>query len=783
MFKRSKLLKREVLGAQHIPYLRYADGETVVLAGGELLSIIEIEGLPFECSDMDDVNAHDRALNALWLNVADENVMFWSMTIRRRVAEYPEGHFQSTFAQALDDRYRQKLNRTELFRNRLFLAILRAPFGSAGGRLGAKVKAKVGPIALDDDFLAKHKDKVLAVKAGLASVGARTLGIYQRDGLWWSEISTVLHWMLGGRMAQVPLTVGPVWSAIHQDRIIFGGDTLEVRYPHETRYGAVFGLKEYPSVCRPTMMNELLTVPFEVTVVQSWRFTGKAAAREILTKRSRQILSTQDGARKQIPLLEHALDELQDNKFTFGEHQSSVTVWAETPAALNDHMAVARSCLMQGGAIVSREDMGLEGAFWAQLPGNAGYRARSGYITTRNFSCLSPFHGYPKGKAEGNHWGPAVTLMRTSAGAPFYFSWHVRDLGNTFICGPSGAGKTALMNFLLAQSLKFKPRIAIMDKDRGCELFIRAVGGAYFLLRNGVATGCAPFKAIDITPETNGWFCDWIETLAGGTLSPPERAAIPRALNSLTMMPMPQRLIGGLMVYLDNTDGSGVAARLARWKEGGPLGWVFDGRIDRIKTDNQVFGFDLTEVLDIAEIRGPLMGYLFHRMKALLNGRDRVIFAIDEFWRALEDRGCVAFIQDMQKTIRKKNGMMIYATQSPRDALRSDISHTIIEQCATQIFLPNGRADIGDYREGMKLAAREFDLVAEVLSAGSRRFLIKQDGRGVVVELNLSGFDEELNILSGRESSVQVLDDIRESLGDDPKIWMPFLQNKLRVAA
>ena len=113
------------------------------------------------------------------------------------------------------------------------------------------------------------------------------------------------------------------------------------------------------------------------------------------------------------------MNELQDNKFAFGEYQSSVTIWSENPEDLNEHMAIARASLMHGGSIVTREDMGLEGAFWAQLPGNAGYRSRSGYITTRSFACMSPLHGYPKGQRDGNHWGPAVALMRTSAGAPF----------------------------------------------------------------------------------------------------------------------------------------------------------------------------------------------------------------------------------------------------------------------------------------------------------------------------------------------------------------------------
>ncbi len=786
MFDREALAKRDVLGSRHIPYFRHIDGETTALAGGELLSIIELEGLPFEAVDMDDINAHDRGLNALWLNLADDAVMLWSLTIRRRVSEYPQGAFTSPFAQRLDDRYRERLNRTELYRNRLFLAVLRASDSGPGSNWLASLMGRMaggGSVAsaAGEVLLIKHKETVQGVASGLSRVGARVLGLVEHDGVMCSEIAAVLHWLVGGRMEYVPLTTGPVWSAVYQDRLVFGGDTVEIRHPERTRYAGVYGLKEYPSACSPTMMDELLTVPFEMTAVQSWRFVGKSTAREILKRRSNQLASANDGARKQVPLLAHALGELQDNKFTFGEHQASVTIFADSGKQLGDHMAAARNALMHGGAVVTREDMGLEAAWWAQLPGNAKYRCRRGYITSRNFSSLSAFHGYPKGRRDGNHWGPAVALLRTSSGAPFYFSWHVGELGNTFICGPSGSGKTVVLNFLLAQSLKHAPRIVVMDKDRGCELFVRAVGGTYFSLNVGTATGCAPLKALEINEKSLGWFCRWVESLAGGTLSPQERASVPIALKALAQVPRGERSLSGLLMYLDTTDAGGLAARLGRWVRGEPNGWVFDGDVDNISLDAQVLGFDMTEVLDIPEIRGPLMDYLFHRVEALLDGQ-RVLIAIDEFWKALEDEGFRAFVQDHLKTIRKKNGAIIFATQSPRDALRSPISHTIIEQCATQIYMPNGRADPVDYRQGMKLGPREFSLVSSVLTSDSRRFLIKQDQASVVVELNLSGFTEELDILSGRAASVLLLDELRAEVGDDPAHWLHLLHQQMRAA-
>ena len=775
MFERAAKAKADVLGSLHVPYVRHLDPETVVLAGGELLTIVEVDGLSFEAVDMDDINAHDRLLNALWLNIADDQTLIWSILLRRRVTDYPETQFDNAFVAKLDQRYRERLSRTELYSNRLFVAVLRAPAPNKPGLFGNVVQ-----VAEDDaEFIAKHKDKVLGITTSLASVRARVLSLFEQDGVWFSEPATLLHWLVGGRMDRVPLVSGGLWSAVLQDRLVFKGETVEIWHPERTAYAAIFGLKEYPSTCTPTMLDQLLTAPFELTVVQSWWFLGKSDARDLLKLRAHRLKAANDGAAKQLPYLAHALDELQDNKFAFGSHQSSVTVFADSTKALSDNMAACRMLLVKGGSVVSREDMGLEGAWWAQLPGNAKYRARQGFITTRNFACLSPLHGYPKGQATGNHWGPSLTLLRTSSGAPFNMNLHVGELGNTLFTGPSGSGKTVAFNFMLAMSLKFKPRIVVMDKDRGCELFIRAVGGRYFNLRNGVPTGCAPLRALEISETTLGWFSRWIETLAGGAITPLERASIGVALNGLSRVPMAHRSFRNLLQLLDTRDPGGLAGRLSRWQKGQPLGWVFDGDADNIGLEAQVIGFDMTEVLDLPEIRGPLMDYLFYRCTALLNGQ-RVIFAIDEFWKALDDVGFQAFVQDQLQTIRKKNGLMIFATQSPRDALRSKIAHTIIEQCPTQIFFPNGRADPEDYRKGMKLGPREFALVSQILSPGSRKFLVKQEAASVVVELNLNGFDDELVILSGRTESVALLDVIRGEVGDDPARWMPLLFERWR---
>ncbi len=128
-------------------------------------------------------------------------------------------------------------------------------------------------------------------------------------------------------------------------------------------------------------------------------------------------------------------------------------------------------------------------------------------------------------------------------------------------------------------------------------------------------------------------------------------------------------------------------------------------------------------------------------------------------------------IKDWEKTIRKRNGVVGFATQSAQDALESRISSAIIEQAATQIFMANPRARAADYIEGFGLSDHEFELV-KTLPDSAHAFLIKHGRESVVARLDLTGERDLLTILSGRERSVRLLDQLRVQYGDDPAAWL-----------
>jgi type IV secretion system protein VirB4 len=769
-------LRREQDPAAQLPYARHLTDQVVALDAGALMMSFRLDGASFETADARDLKAWHGRLNSAWRNLASDRLAVWHHLVRRPARTWPQGRFRSPFAADLDAAYRARIEGRRLFVNELYLTLVLHPGHDAVtrtralfGRLGRRQPAPDAAADLER-LEAAGRDLV----QHLARYGAAPLGLRDRDGLTCSEPMEMLRLVLTGEAGPVPLVRGHLGSALYDTRLIFGREALEIRGPSQARYAGLFGIKEYSAATRPGLLNGLLSAPFPFVSAQSFTFLSKAAAQAVMQRKQNQLVSARDRAASQIDGLDAALDDLMSNRFVMGDHQASVLVLGDTPAVLAERLSKTRALLADAGLVAAREDLGLEAAFWAQFPGNFSRRLRPAAITSRNFASLAPFHTHPTGKARGNHWGEAVTMLRTSAGSPFYFNFHVGDVGHTFICGPSGSGKTVVQNFLLAELEKSGAQQVFIDKDRGAEIFVRACGGTYLALKPGEPTGFAPFKALPDTPANRAFLGALARRLAAPPdrpLTPQEDRAIDEAIAALAPMPAAQRSVSALRSLLGQRDAGGLGARLERWRRGQALGWVLDGEADALTLDARFMGFDMTHVLDAPDVRTPLMMYLFHRLQGLADGR-RLVVDIDEFWKALGDEAFRGLAEDGLKTWRKQNAFMVFATQSPADVLRSPIAHTILEQCATKVFLPNAHATERDYVEGFGLTHREFRLVREELVPEQRRFLIKQGLNSVIAELDLTGLDDALAILSGRTETVDLLDRLRVLHGDDPAQWM-----------
>ena len=786
-----KVAQREAAPEKFLPYARHVSEDMVALDSGDIMITFELQGRAFETADVRDLNDWHSKLNGLLRNLHDERLSIWTHLIRTPAHHIPGGTFKSGFAADLDRSYFERINRERMFINRFFVSLVIRPAATGGDKILQLLRRKVSKstkqgvsqgIGIDASLIELLDDKARDFEKLMSRCHPRRCAIYEHRGLMFSETMEVADMIMTGRPTRVPVVRGHLGGALYRSRTIFGAETIEVRDADSSAFGGIFGIREYPAQTTPRQFEALLSVDFGFVLTQSFTFLGRAAATEKFRLRMTQMENSGDRAISQADALIDAGDDLMSNRFVLGDHHFTLAVYAPNIRSLRDHMSVARAALADTGMVAAREGAALEAAYWSQLVGNFAWRARPAPITSLNFAAFSPFHTFPGGQADGNHWGGAIALLKTNARSPYFFNFHKGDLGHTLIIGPSGGGKTVLLNFLMAQAEKTGARQIFIDKDRGAQIFVAACGGTYLALHNGVPTGFSPLKALADCAEDKNFLSLFIRQLVradGKPISVQEERLIDDGINAVMKLAASDRSLSALRSMMGMKDASGVGARLEKWTSEGSLGWVFDNHQDSMTLDAQFIGFDMTDFLDNADIRTPVMLYLFHRIDQLLTG-ERIIICIDEFWKALGDEAFRRFAQDGLKTYRKRNALLVFATQSPADALKSDISHSILEQVSTKVMLPNPFGARQDYIDGFALSETEFKLVREELAPESHKFLVKQGHDSVVAELDLSGLDNELAILSGRAETTAILNEIIAEVGSDPNVWLPLFQKRRR---
>jgi type IV secretion system protein VirB4 len=255
-----------------------------------------------------------------------------------------------------------------------------------------------------------------------------------------------------------------------------------------------------------------MQMPFELIISQSFSYTDRAIAISSMQLQQRRLTQSEDVATSQIQAIDEALDSAMSGEFAFGLHHLTILCIQDNVKKLETSLSMAMVQLSNSGITGVREKINLEPAYWSQLPGNSDYMARRSTVNTLNVASFASFHNYPTGKRNNNHWGNALTVLNTSSGTPYFFNFHVRDVGHTMIVGPTGAGKTVLLNFLCAQAQKFKPKLFFFDKDRGVEIFVRAIGGVYIIPSASKTSGFNPFQ-IEDTLENRTFLIEFLKAL------------------------------------------------------------------------------------------------------------------------------------------------------------------------------------------------------------------------------------------------------------------------------
>ena len=284
---RAAAVRRELPASWHIPYAAHLAPEVVVTRAGDYVQTLRLAGASFESADDETLNNYHERLNVTWRNIASPNVALWVHLIRRREVPRAVPLEGTGFADALARRYQERLAGETLMVNELYLTLLFRPVTGvapslvsrllSGHQAGSGERERTSAL----ESCAKLRETVLA---SLARYEPEVLGVYLHGGRRYSSLLEFFALLVNGEFQRVPLPRGPIANVLVTTRLLFGSEVIEYRLPTCTRFGAVLGIKEYPTPTVVGMLNGLLSAPFPFVLTQSFTFLTKATGQGLLRR-------------------------------------------------------------------------------------------------------------------------------------------------------------------------------------------------------------------------------------------------------------------------------------------------------------------------------------------------------------------------------------------------------------------------------------------------------------------------------------------------------------------
>ncbi|MCV2502469.1 MAG: VirB3 family type IV secretion system protein [Neisseriaceae bacterium] len=769
----SKISQRQFCSADFLPkIIQHVTEDIIYYKDGRFGFGFKLTGFNFEGVDEDYLYHKYKIFNQALMTLSKnfgKNCQISAITKHRKINFDPQYEFKNIFAKRFTQKYLKNINQQDCFVNDFYLFVVIKENQYQQG-------------------LKKIKDQINLFMTALADFEPEVLSTYRNEnGVIFSEIYELLGSLINLSDEQIPLSSCHAYESLPKASIHFGNNLIEIRNNQQTKWAKLFDLREY-GLSKLKVLTPVLDLPFEYNLIHHFHLIDRGNILSKINKQLNEFESVGDQAIFQQAELLEMQGHVSSNTVSAGILASSLIIIAPTPqeASYNASKAIAEF-LRSGGFIYEKAGWSAPATFFAQIPGSKEIpRTLTKAIT--NFSHIAYPYNHSTGKKNNNPLGDGSAIMPliTTSKTLYWFNFHYTEakeknnkkpvLGHTLILGKSETGKSTLLNTLLTFSLRFEPYIFALDLDLGMEIFIRAIGGQYFQLKIGQDTGINPFH-LKPTDENIDFINSLIEMCAGNNLTSEEEKDIHGAVKTVMQLALEQRDFNHL---LQNIDSRNLKNNLSKWVRGGRFGWVFDNPKNiHQPEDFEIVGFDVTEIFKFGEDyppTEPLLAYIFHLrhlfMQKVAKTKRPIATVIEEFWFASQFPKIAEEIKKVLKSERKRHNFAILVSQSPADAIRSTIFEPIIEQTATKIFLPNPSAEYENAYQRCGITKTEFERVVN-LGEKSRQFLIKQGHQSAVAQLNLSGFDDEMAVLSGTSSNVEILHEVlKEVPNHQPETWL-----------
>ena len=472
---------RERLLSSYVPWVDYVAPDMILLKDGSVFMVLAVDGLPFVTTDERVIVQRHSALEHALRDGAQDGLIYGFLQCRGMAdpALYPRGQFRTPFAEQLDRRYEDKLFGTRsMWLNQTYMTIQLSPRQLGGKWLHRLLRRQ------SDEAPAARIDRLRSIVSimteQLKPYQPRPLGIVRRDGILFAEIAEAIMFAVTGYWRPVPMTTSGA-SAIFSEPVIVSRESFEIRMPHASTWGACLNMHDFPYETGPGMFDRFLSASYRHTIYHGFRCLPPVDGSALITRKQNRMRAAGDRAVSQANELDAAADLVASNRMMMGEHAFTCAVFTDDHTALPEVVRRAWSDLSTSGIKVERENLGLEAVLFSMVPGNFHLRGREAGISSRNYAAFACMHNFPGGERRG-FWGGPIAMFRTSGGTAFLFHLHHAGVGNCFISGMTGFGKTTGLGFLICQAERSSAQVILWDKDRGLESLVRALSGSYLSL-------------------------------------------------------------------------------------------------------------------------------------------------------------------------------------------------------------------------------------------------------------------------------------------------------------
>ena len=388
----------------------------------------------------------------------------------------------------------------------------------------------------------------------------------------------------------------------------------------------------------------------------------------------------------------------------FGFYTPTITLMDRDPDHLAEKARIVESVINSAGFVAKSEGPNAVEAWLGSLPGNPYPDIRRPMISTLSLADLMPMSAVWPGPTENKHLSeecarrgypgmqPPLMFARTTGATPFRLNLHQGDVAHTMVVGPTGSGKSVLLNTLALQHLRYpEARVIMFDVGASSRAATLLVGGDFYNLSASAEASDLTFQPLADLGDASDmeWASAWVEDLVVGqnvALTLDVRAEIFKGLRALAGSPPPLRTLTELWNLVQSAE---VKAALAPFTLQGTFGRLLDSEKNAISDANWL-AFEMSEIMQ-SKALFPTLTYIFHALDRLFDGRPTLL-VLDEAWLFLGHGRFAEKIKDWLKTLRRKNVGVVFATQSLADVASSTIAPSLIESCPTKIYLPNPSA-------------------------------------------------------------------------------------------